>query len=571
MKKLFFTVLSALFAVGLMGQPAFDIPGFYNEDGSVHEILDPYWPWGDTVNVLDYGADVLDNDNDDRPAIEAAVNAASMGDLVYFPNGVYNMKSAHTSSSTSHIVLSDGYHLHGESMDGAVIKSQFPLGVNESSTTKTVSIFGKFAITIKNLTFTSNFDGVYYTDRVYNNPDRSAPGVHIYIDDSGSTPSRRVTVDNCKFEKFRAMAIRLANSSDCIVRNCDFSLATDVGGGGAGYGISLQGNGHGNDSYGLARDSRYNLIENNTFTGPQIRHGVVVQYFSHNNLVRNNVIVGTIMDALDLHGEDEYNNEFCFNTVTDVTMGGGVGVGNTGAEHDASGYNNYIHHNTFINCREGVKVYLGSPHTRIEHNTVESCAVSSGKGFYILNGPHTTIKNNTIRYNNASGFAGIYLQHDNGTLGAYDGDPEYVWIDSNQIYYNSNGILIENGQNIYIGSGNVVNNSTVYDTLFGVNVTWWDVSSVDPFILPSELLLMSSFPNPFNAGFVLDITIPKSENTSLALLDIRGRMVNTIHEGNLQAGHHRLSVEPGNISSGIYFVHLKQGADTQTHKIILAR
>ncbi|NQV40800.1 MAG: right-handed parallel beta-helix repeat-containing protein [Candidatus Marinimicrobia bacterium] len=564
-------LLNLVLLASLSAQPAFNIPGFFNEDGSVHEILEPYWPWGDTINVLDYGADILDNDNDDRPAVEAAVNAASMGDLVYFPNGVYNMASPSSSSGNSHIVLSDGYHLHGESMAGAIIKSQFPLSINENETTKTVKIQGKFAITIKNLTFTSNFSGQYYTDRVNNNPDRSAPGVHLYIDDSGSTPSRQVVVDSCKFEKFRAAAIRLANSSDCIIRNSDFSLATDVGGGGAGYGISLQGNGHGNDSYGLARDSRYNLIENNTFTGPQIRHGVVVQYYSHNNLIRNNTLRLTIMDALDLHGEDEYNNELCYNVVEDVTMGGGVGVGNTGADHDASGYNNYIHHNTFTNCREGVKVYLGSPYTRIEHNTIQSSSVSSAKGIYILNGPRTTIKNNIIRYNTSSGFIGIYLKHDNGTLGDYDGDPDSVWIDSNEVYYNTNGVWIENGTNIFYGSDNDVRDNNETDTLFGVNVTWWEPVGIDPISVPDTRLLVNSYPNPYNNSFNLEFQVPDDAYTSINILDIRGRLVGNIHQGMLGSGIHRVQVHTPELSSGIYFIQINQNSEQITHKILLNR
>lgn len=560
-----------LILASLSAQPAFNVPGFYNEDGTVHEILDPYWPWGDTVNVLDYGADVLDNDFDDSPAVQAAVNAAGMGDLIYFPDGVYNLASVSSSSSTAHIVLSDGYHLHGESMHGAILKSQFPLSVNENSTTKTVQIAGKFAITIKNLTFTSDFSGTYYTDRVNNNPDRSAPGVHLYIDDSGSTPSKRVVVDSCKFEKFRAAAIRLANSSDCIVRNSDFSLATDVGGGGAGYGISLQGNGHGIDSYGLSRDSRYNLIENNTFTGPQIRHGVVVQYYSHNNLIRNNTLRLTTMDALDLHGEDEYNNEFCYNVVEDVTMGGGVGVGNTGAEHDASGYNNYIHHNTFTNCREGVKVYLESPYTRIEHNTVQSSSVSSSKGIYILNGPRTTIKNNIIRYNTSAGFVGIHLKHDAGTLGDYDGDPDSVWIDSNQVYYNTNGIWVENGTNIFYGPDNDVRSNNETDTLFGVNVTWWEPVGVDPITVPDSRLLINSYPNPYNHSFNLEFQVPETAHTSIYILDIRGRRVGVIHEGPLTAGNRRVRVDTPSLSSGVYFIQIKQNSEHKTHKIVLNR
>ena len=572
MQRSFLVLFILGLTLGLQAQPAYEIPGLFNADGSAHLIPDPMWPWGDTVNVLNYDVDPLDNDHDDRPGIEAAVNAASAGDLVYFPNGVYNMKSAHTSSSTAHLVLSDGYHLHGESQAGAVIKSQFPLSVNQNNTSKTVKIQGVFAATIKNLTFTSDFSGVYWTDRVNNNPDRSAPGVHLYIDDNGSTPSRQIVVENCTFEKFRAMGIRLANSSNCIVRNSSFHLATDVGGGGAGYGISLQGNGHGNDSYGLSRDSRFNLLENNTFTGPQIRHGIVIQYYSHNNLILNNTAHATTMDAIDLHGEDEYNNEIAYNTVSDVTLGGGVGIGNTGADHDASGYYNYIHHNTFSNCREGVKVYLGSPYTRIEHNVFESFAVGGSKGIYILNGPHTTIKNNIIRYNVADGFVGIYLKHDNGTLGDYDGDPEYVWIDSNEAYYNTNGVWIENGQNIFYGPNNIVHSNNEADTLFGVNVTWWEPVSIDDELnTPATHLLMSSFPNPFNNSFLLQVDLPLAGETRILIYDLRGRVISTLHEGPLETGSYRFQVNSNSLESGIYIIQLIQGTAQYSHKVLLNR
>ncbi|MEA3288372.1 MAG: right-handed parallel beta-helix repeat-containing protein [Candidatus Marinimicrobia bacterium] len=571
MKRLVIIIFFLIFGGSLLAQPAFDIPGFFNEDGSVHEILDPLLPWGDTVNVLDYGVDILDNDFDDRPGIQAAVSAAGAGDLVYFPNGVYNLLSSHTSSSTSHIMLSDGYHLHGESMEGTILKSQFPLTINQNETTKTVKLQGLYAVTINSLTFSSDYSGAYSTNPTINNPDRSAPGVHLYIDDSGSTPSRRVVVDSCRFEKFRAAAIRLANSSDCIVRNSDFRMATDVGGGGSGYGITVQGNGHNVDSYGLARDSRYNLIEDNSFTGPYIRHGVVVQYYSHNNLIRNNILTDNVLDALDLHGEDEYNNEICYNEIRDVTSGGGVGVGNTGALHDASGYYNYIHHNVFINCREGVRVYLGSPHTRIEHNRVENCTVSSGKGFYIQNAPHTILKNNIIRYNNSSGFAGIYLKYDPGTLGGYAGNPEFVWIDSNQIYYNTNGVIIENGTSIYYGPDNLVYSNTDYDTLFGVNVTWWEPVEIVPVVLAGQPFVISSYPNPYNTSFVLNLNGLSRSETSIVIIDICGRRLKMLFQGVLEAGNHRLTVQTPELASGIYFIHCRQSLESRTHKVVLNR
>lgn len=563
-----FLLIHLICTAALIGQPAFNIPGFYNPDGSVHEIQEPLWPWGDTLNVLDYGADPGDNDTDDRPAIEAALNAAGQGDLVWFPNGVYNLKSTASNSSNTHFSLKTAVSLYGESMEGAIIKSQFPLATNENESTRTVKVQGMYGNVIKDLTFTSDFSGIYWTDRVTNNPDKSAPRYHVYIDDSGATPSRRILVENCVFEKYRSMGVRLANSSDCVVRDSHFRLATDVGGGGAGYGISIQGNGHDVDSYGLLRDSQYNLVENCTFQGPNLRHGIIIQYYSHNNLIRNNILDRTSMDAIDLHGEDEYNNEIHGNTVTDVTQGGGVGVGNTGAAHDASGYYNYIHHNTFINCREGVRVYLGSPHTRIEANIIENFVTPGSRGLYIQNGPHTTIRDNIIRNNMAGGFRGIHLAYDPGTLGSHQGEPEYIWIDGNQVHDNSNGIVIDYGKSIYYGPNNLVYDNTV-DTSFAAGVTWQTTNDVDLSTLPSSHQVMHVFPNPFNVSFTLDLRLEHSGQTEIQMVDIRGRLIAEIYDGILEANNYRFRVDVPELSSGIYLVHLRQGQLQRTQKIIL--
>jgi urocanate hydratase len=40
-----------------------------------------------------------------------------------------------------------------------------------------------------------------------------------------------------------------------------------------------------------------------------MRHGVLLQYSAHHNLVESNTVVRTTYDAFDLHGEDEYGNE----------------------------------------------------------------------------------------------------------------------------------------------------------------------------------------------------------------------------------------------------------------------
>ncbi len=423
-------------------------PGLYYEDGAVHPIHAPNPVTGSTLNVLDFGADPADNENDDRPAIEAALDAATFGDEIYFPNGTYNLMSGADNDNNSNLIMKNGVNLRGESREGTILISGFN---NPAISTRVLKMREHHDIVISNITISSVFDGQYSTNTQVNNPEAGGPRYAISIEGSSGYPSCNITVYSVLVEKYRVHGVRLSNSHDVVVKNSIFKNATDVGGGGAGYGVSVQGDGK------YDNESKFNVVEMCQFLGPYMRHGVLLQYATHNNEVRNNLLIDNRLDAIDLHGEDEYLNEIYENEVRDVTTGAGVGVGNTGSTHDASGPFNYIHHNTMINCREGVKVYLGSPDTRIEYNTITNSVVSNGKGVYILNGPGTIIRGNQIFENSGASFTGIYLQYDSGTNGVGKGNPEDIWIVGNEIFQNDYGVRIYNGERI------VVENNTIYD------------------------------------------------------------------------------------------------------------
>lgn len=421
-------------------------PGLYNPDGSAVAVHTPNAVTGKTLNVVDFGADVKDNATDDAAAIQKAIAEANAGDEVYLPNGVYNLINTLSNDKSTNIELKSGVNLRGESQEGTVLITS--LGINNPSG-KTAKALGKSNIVISNMTFTSTWNGKYSSDTSTENPDKGGPQYVLQFGTASNKGSSNITVDKVTFEKFERMGVRIDSSSNIVVRNSTFRNATDVAGGGAGYGVSIQGVAK-KDLTGFTNDTAFNVVENNKFEGPYIRHGALLQFYAHNNVIRNNTFKSTQLDAIDLHGEDEYLNEIYGNTISDIATGAGIGVGNTGgsapSNHDAAGPFNYIHDNTITNSREGIKVHMGSPDTIIENNTITGSTIANGKGIYLQNAPRTIVKNNTITGNTADGFWGILLEADPGDPRTKDiagkGDPKDIQLIGNKVSGNTNGVKI---------------------------------------------------------------------------------------------------------------------------------
>ncbi|MDF2645435.1 MAG: hypothetical protein K0Q73_1240 [Paenibacillus sp.] len=433
-------------------------PGLYDAAGNPHNLHMPDPVTGQTLNVVDYGANPEDNGADDAPAIRAALEAAKPGDEVYIPNGHYQLIST-SSDHVSHLQIKSGVQLRGESQDGVLLVSDHANEIGEYATSEgiVIRITAQHHIRISNMTITSSWNGKYSTDINNANPERGGPKQSIYITGSRGTPSYNITVDHVTVEKFQRMGVAIIFSHDVVVQNSLFRNATDVSGGGSGYGVSIESKPKEN-RLGRGDDTYFNVVRNNTFIGPYVRHGTIMQYYAHNNLIEHNKYQDITLDAVDFHGEDEYLNEVRNNHF----VGGGeaaIGVGNSGATHDASGPGNYIHDNLIENVRRyGVQVYLGSPDTVIENNTIRNFTHSGSQGIRLKNAPGTIVRSNIIENNTAANFWGVVTLYDVGDAAAGGngaGTPENILIQDNTITGNTNGVDISAGTNILL-AGNVI-------------------------------------------------------------------------------------------------------------------
>ncbi|MDE7214179.1 MAG: glycoside hydrolase family 55 protein, partial [Anaeroplasmataceae bacterium] len=251
-------------------------PGFYNPDGTVHELPADKEATGNRINVVMFGAKANDEEFDNTTAVKQAIAAANEGDYVYFPAGKYYFSSNTLSSPYfAHIyIYTNGVSIRGAGKDNTILVSKFGANENLSKSTATLAVMNASDVTISDLTFTAEVPAENMPTSLstsQNNPDGNqyAPNTQIAIFNTDPIEStQNVVVKNCKISYFQENAIALKKTQDCKVLDCEISDATDLGGGGAGYGIQICGNGFESFSMvGSTTDSRYNFISNNTFKG----------------------------------------------------------------------------------------------------------------------------------------------------------------------------------------------------------------------------------------------------------------------------------------------------------------
>ena len=248
-----------------------------------------------TVSVQDFGA-VGDGVTDDTAAIQAAINASQN---VIIPPGTYRFSATITAPSNRHIV---GY--------GAPV-----LKVTDSASTSfSMFLTDALNVTLENLIFDGN-QSVRQTGA-------AVGGVFFF---GGA--------QNCK-------AIR-CTVRDAGIRPLNTPSPTTGSGSGNGFTISCENSD--------PRDTSYNVIDNCRVedANGQLSFGIRVftdwlsgqngnTKFVLNNVIKNNVIIGTTWNAIEIAGPGTKYNEIIGNSSVNS-------LGNTGIEADkGASYNSFV-------------------------------------------------------------------------------------------------------------------------------------------------------------------------------------------------------------------------------------
>jgi len=107
-------------------------------------------------------------------------------------------------------------------------------------------------------------------------------------------------------------------------------------------------------------------------------------------------------------------------------------------------------------------------------------------------------------------------------------------------------------------------NVGIYDCSEAMNV------STEPILHPVSIAL-NSYPNPFNSTTTIKYTLPNATEVSLSLYNLSGQRIETLVNGRMEAGVHRVMLDAGDLSSGLYFVKLEASGQSFARKIMLVK
>ena len=94
--------------------------------------------------------------------------------------------------------------------------------------------------------------------------------------------------------------------------------------------------------------------------------------------------------------------------------------------------------------------------------------------------------------------------------------------------------------------------------------------STDPEINP-DALNFSHYPNPVKRHIIISFSLKKEEAVSLEIYNLKGQLVETLIQGNIQVGDHIVEWKCQNIPAGVYFLKIKTNDDIGVQKLVILK
>jgi len=102
------------------------------------------------------------------------------------------------------------------------------------------------------------------------------------------------------------------------------------------------------------------------------------------------------------------------------------------------------------------------------------------------------------------------------------------------------------------------------------------VATEDDELMPTEFVLHSNYPNPFNPSTTISFGVPEASEVTLAIYNMRGQLIQTLQSGFIAAGQHSVvwdgtDFRGAKVASGIYVYRLEGKGIVVSKKLVFTK
>lgn len=124
--------------------------------------------------------------------------------------------------------------------------------------------------------------------------------------------------------------------------------------------------------------------------------------------------------------------------------------------------------------------------------------------------------------------------------------------------------------------GEVTLNTNMGSMVFPVTMVVVEYVGTEDETIPLTFSVSDNFPNPFNPSTRFSLTIPDHSHVRAVIYDMKGREVNTLINGSLDAGKYDVvwngqNKSGSSVSGGVYILQVIAGSNTHNQKMILMK
>jgi len=86
-----------------------------------------------------------------------------------------------------------------------------------------------------------------------------------------------------------------------------------------------------------------------------------------------------------------------------------------------------------------------------------------------------------------------------------------------------------------------------------------------------EIFTLAVSPNPVSASTTVLFYVGQTENVSLKIFDVSGRLVTTLADASFEEGDHEITWNAADVNAGIYFLRFETAGYSENQKLIVAK